>query len=217
LELAAMTINRRTFLLAGVAGLAAVSTHGARALARTWSQAAAPVAPAAPVAAAAMGAYGGGVRAQVFEVIVRQAMAGAPWKEICAGPMMVNNIKPEEIEAEALKRKDQIGQHPHNDGRRHAHFCPDCRAENEAEHSQHSEWVWYCKKCDERLTSEHPHHSKHASTFCQACSQEMLERRKIATNQHASHIQPNKDCDDCWRKNLMELLRKSANAASVRV
>ncbi len=51
------------------------------------------------------GSYGSGVRAQVFEVIVRQALAGAPWKEICAGPMQVNNITPEEVEAEVRRRE----------------------------------------------------------------------------------------------------------------
>jgi hypothetical protein len=61
----------------------------------------APTTPLAPGA----GSYGSGVRAQVFEVIVRQALAGAPWKEICAGPMQVNNISPEEVEAEVKRRQ----------------------------------------------------------------------------------------------------------------
>ncbi len=50
------------------------------------------------------GKYGAGVRSQVFEVIVRQAMAGAPWQEICQGPMQVNSITTEEVEEE-LKRR----------------------------------------------------------------------------------------------------------------
>lgn len=54
------------------------------------------------------GSYGNGVRAQVFEVIVRQALAGAPWREICAGPMQVNNISPDEVEAEVKKRQDML-------------------------------------------------------------------------------------------------------------
>lgn len=44
------------------------------------------------------------VRSQILEVIVRQALAGAPWREICAGPMLVNNITPQEVEAEIKKR-----------------------------------------------------------------------------------------------------------------
>lgn len=56
-------------------------------------------------ARAAMNSYGAGVRSQVFEVIVRQAMAGAPWRQICAGPMKVNNIHPDEIEAEVNRRR----------------------------------------------------------------------------------------------------------------
>lgn len=52
--------------------------------------------------------YGAGVRKQIFEVIVRQALAGAPWKEICAGPMLVNNISPEEVERELDKRRKEI-------------------------------------------------------------------------------------------------------------
>lgn len=51
------------------------------------------------------GSYGSGVRAQVFEVIVRQALAGAPWREICAGPMSVNNISAEEVEGEVKRRE----------------------------------------------------------------------------------------------------------------
>lgn len=51
------------------------------------------------------GSYGSGVRAQVFEVIVRQALAGAPWREICAGPMSVNGISPDEVEAEVKRRQ----------------------------------------------------------------------------------------------------------------
>lgn len=51
------------------------------------------------------GSYGSGVRAQVFEVIVRQALAGAHWREICAVPMQINNIAPEEVEAEVKRRQ----------------------------------------------------------------------------------------------------------------
>ena len=58
-----------------------------------------------PFAGAGPGSYGSGVRAQVFEVIVRQALAGAPWREICAGPMQVNNISPDEVEAEVKRRQ----------------------------------------------------------------------------------------------------------------
>jgi hypothetical protein len=53
--------------------------------------------------------YGSGLRQQVFEVIVRQAIAGAPWKEICDGPMRVNGIKPEEIEAAVAERLKELG------------------------------------------------------------------------------------------------------------
>jgi hypothetical protein len=52
--------------------------------------------------------YGMGVRGQVFEVIVRQAMHGAPWREICAGPMKVNNISPDEVEAEVRRRNNLL-------------------------------------------------------------------------------------------------------------
>ena len=48
--------------------------------------------------------YGASVREQVLEVIVRQALAGAPWREICAGPMQVNHITPQEVEAEVKRR-----------------------------------------------------------------------------------------------------------------
>jgi uncharacterized Zn finger protein (UPF0148 family) len=53
--------------------------------------------------------HGAGVRKQVFEVIVRQAMAGAPWRQICEGPMKVNGIDPEDIEAEVARRVKLAG------------------------------------------------------------------------------------------------------------
>ncbi|CAN5296807.1 hypothetical protein BH10CYA1_BH10CYA1_28890 [soil metagenome] len=52
--------------------------------------------------------YGEGVRSQVFEVIVRQGLAGAPWRIICAGPMQVNNISPDDVEAEINRRRDLL-------------------------------------------------------------------------------------------------------------
>lgn len=52
--------------------------------------------------------YSAGVRQQVFEVIVRQALAGAPWREICAGPMAVNNINDDEIMAEVERRRKTL-------------------------------------------------------------------------------------------------------------
>jgi hypothetical protein len=64
-----------------------------------------PTAPAAGMLTPGAGRHGTGVRAQVLEVIVRQALAGAPWREMCAGPMQVNNITPEEVEAEVKKRR----------------------------------------------------------------------------------------------------------------
>ena len=73
-----------------------------------------PAAPAAggpttqPFSGQQSGSYGMGVRQQVFEVIVRQALAGAPWREICAGPMQVNNISPDEVEAEVKRRQSML-------------------------------------------------------------------------------------------------------------
>ena len=53
------------------------------------------------------GAYGSGVRAQVLDLIVRQALAGANWRELFASPLRVNCIAPEEIEAEVNRRRGQ--------------------------------------------------------------------------------------------------------------
>jgi hypothetical protein len=50
--------------------------------------------------------FGSSVRAQVFEVVVRQAVAGAPWRLICAGPMKVNNITEDMVEEELKRRKN---------------------------------------------------------------------------------------------------------------
>jgi Ca-activated chloride channel homolog len=61
-----------------------------------------------PFAGGGGGSYGSGVRAQVFEVVVRQAIEGAPWREICAGPMQVNNISEEEVIQEVARRGHKL-------------------------------------------------------------------------------------------------------------
>jgi Ca-activated chloride channel family protein len=62
--------------------------------------------------ASGSGSYGSGVRAQVFEVICQQAMAGSRWRQVCAGPMQANNITPEEVEAEVARRRAALGKTP---------------------------------------------------------------------------------------------------------
>lgn len=52
------------------------------------------------------------VRQQVFEVIVRQAIAGAPWREMCAGPMTVNSITEDEILEEVERRRNASNPRP---------------------------------------------------------------------------------------------------------
>lgn len=47
-------------------------------------------------------------RDEVFEVIVRQALAGAPWRELCSGPMQEQNISHEEIEEEVRERQKAL-------------------------------------------------------------------------------------------------------------
>jgi hypothetical protein len=49
-----------------------------------------------------------GIRSQVFEVIVRQAIAGARWREICAVAMQANQITPEQIEEEIRRRQGGV-------------------------------------------------------------------------------------------------------------
>lgn len=63
---------------------------------------------ARPIPAFDASKYGDGVRSQVFEVIVRQGLAGAPWRMICSGPMQVNNISPDDVEAEIKRRRDLL-------------------------------------------------------------------------------------------------------------
>jgi hypothetical protein len=60
------------------------------------------------------GVYGTSIKQQVFEVILRQAMAGAPWKEICKGPMKVNGIDPQEIEEELKRRQAGLSDRDQN-------------------------------------------------------------------------------------------------------
>jgi len=56
--------------------------------------------------------FGEGVRGQVFEVVVRQGVVGAPWRSICAGPMAVNNIDPDDVQIEINRRLKVLGREP---------------------------------------------------------------------------------------------------------
>lgn len=102
-----MNHDRRDFLkkLAAAATTGLARRLGIGVSTATVATAAGVTAAQATAVGAAAGSYGSGVRAQVFEVIVRQGMAGAPWETICAGPMAVNNIDPEDVRKEMARRK----------------------------------------------------------------------------------------------------------------
>lgn len=109
-----MNQERRKFLqqLASVCAGGVARSLGVGCTAAVATNAAAgATAAVAAVAAPAVAAYGTGIRAQVFEVIVRQALAGAPWQLICQMPMEVNHITEEEIVKEVERRKNS----PHNE------------------------------------------------------------------------------------------------------
>lgn len=45
------------------------------------------------------------LRQAVFDIVVKQAVAGAPWKDLCRGPMEINGISIAEVEAEVSRRR----------------------------------------------------------------------------------------------------------------
>lgn len=47
----------------------------------------------------------GGLKAQIFELIVRAALAGEPWRESYASAMQINNIDISDVEAEIRRRQ----------------------------------------------------------------------------------------------------------------
>jgi hypothetical protein len=47
-------------------------------------------------------------RQKVFELIIRQALSGAPWREIYSGIMQVNHISAGDVEAEVLRRQNEL-------------------------------------------------------------------------------------------------------------
>ena len=140
-----MNIERRKFLQQ----LATVCTTGVARRLGVGVLIATPVAAAATATAAvagpialAAGSYGAGVRQQVFEVIVRQAIAGAPWQEICKGPMEVNRITEAEVKQEVALRK--LNQH--TSGKNVRCYCPDCRVKYFDKRRQY--WAKYWAKLE---------------------------------------------------------------------
>jgi hypothetical protein len=103
-----MDTERRKFLqhMALMCGAGVARSLGVGVGVAVASSGTAAVASAATAIGA--GTYGQGVRQQVFEVIVRQAMAGAPWQTICKGPMAVNGITEEEIRKEVSRRIEGV-------------------------------------------------------------------------------------------------------------
>lgn len=118
---------------------------------------------AAPVVAAATAVarnpYGEGVKQQVFEVIVRQAMAGAPWKQICKGPMEVNGISEQDIELELSRRKRKV----HIEEKGTWCYCDNCNKER----------IENYRKYDEKLAAIR--HSEQSPCACLTCRQAINE------------------------------------------
>ena len=108
-----MNSERRKFLqqLATMCGAGVVRTLGIG-LGVGAGAAAAPgttaVVAGAPTLARSAGPYGQGVRQQVLEVIARQAINEAPWREICKGPMDVNFITEEDVQREILTLSNAV-------------------------------------------------------------------------------------------------------------
>ena len=105
-----MNPERRKFLhqMVAMCGAGAARTLGVGMGAGTLAVASSSQVAAAAGTATAAVTYGSGVRAQVFEIIVRQGMAGAPWELICEGPMKINGISAEEIKAEIARRRSPV-------------------------------------------------------------------------------------------------------------
>lgn len=184
-----MDVERRKFLLAGLAAAAGATTAGASAIARTLAPGVAKgKAATTAVVGTAAGAYGIGARKQVFEVIVRQALAGAPWKGICKGPMVVNQITEQEIEAEVELRLKCMGPHSQH-GKLHVSerlYCEDCRRELKSS-----------------AENEHPNHAddqlQYVCRFCRVerdqWAQEKLNQRRDHGDRHRDYVEA---CDHCW-------------------
>jgi hypothetical protein len=169
-----MALGRRNFLLGAFASIFGAGKTQAKAVATGMT--------------AARAAYGEGVRKQVFEVIVRQAMAGAPWKEICAGPMKVNNIAVAEVQAEVARREHLAKQHPVSEGERAANmqWCPDC-----APHVA------------EQLIADHPNHAEQSEkAYCPVCRDETITFAQEKTASHGTHTEYAIACEPCWKEFL---------------
>ncbi len=170
-----MKMERRKFLgqLAGACA-AGVSRH--LGLGVTTAVAAGGAAAAATGASAAAATGGvtasvamSGVRLQVFEVIVRQASVGDPWKEICAGAMLVNNITEEDVEQE-LKRRIELGHVEKG-------FCA-CAPCREKKQKQMNELALARKAAREEAIP----HSPESPCACKDCFPQVLKLHQDAVN-----------------------------------
>lgn len=124
-----MGLCRRRFLFLGLGGLFGAVTAVASAVPRSPSVASTG---ASVATIAGVSPYGSAVRAKVFEVIVRQGLAGRPWRQDGAEALQVNHISEAEVEAEIERRKrsgvapevNLAGEHFKHEG--YVHGCPGC-------------------------------------------------------------------------------------------
>jgi hypothetical protein len=145
------------------AGLVNGGTVGAGTAAATSATAtAATAATVSAGVAVTAGAYS--VRAKVFEVIVRQAIAGAPWRDICAGPMQVNGIDPEDVQREVDRQPYTL-----HDMSKKTCYCDDC-IKKRLEHLREVKLNW------EKKLAAIPH-SELSPCHCKACFEKVQEMR----------------------------------------
>lgn len=97
-----MSLSRRRFFLVSMGALVSAATGELRAIAQSvW-----PALSGSKVAAVTgVSPSGIVVRTQVFENIVRKALAGAEWRQLCASVMRVNQISVDEVRIEVVRRK----------------------------------------------------------------------------------------------------------------
>lgn len=140
---------------------------------------------------------GSRIREQVLEVIVRQALAGAPWREITAGPMSANRIDHCEVYKELIRRRGRDLEF--GIGLRHV-SVPE-RTEKSLSSAQHAEmWRSICRNAAELVTIDP------SSLQAQGGTPDLLRRAKLVMDSVANVKVPDGHDEQStvqrWRTNV---------------
>jgi hypothetical protein len=204
-------IKRRTFVLAGIGSLVALSTHGVRAIAKAVSV----PQPSVTAVLAEATSFANGMDARIRTVVLRQALNGASYQEIVGStlrPLGRFWLSEQELQRMLMRQRELIKEHPAHplkyETQEYEGECTeclqDCVEKFTSQHATHN-YNAFCRICDSKyrqtLRQAHANH-RSFSTQCEKCLDEYRLKVRNINAEHRNHSIYQRECEEChelWR------------------